>query len=72
MQSKDEELIQALKAAVYDISLKEIGDIETATNISELGLDSVAVMELIGVLEEKFSIRIKDDEVAALGTVGIF
>ena len=70
MHSTDQELIEVLKAAVYDISLKELGDISTETKISELGLDSVAVMELIGVLEEDFAIRIRDEEVAALGTIG--
>jgi 8-amino-7-oxononanoate synthase/acyl carrier protein len=70
MQSTDQELIHVLKAAVYDISLKELGYINTETRISELGLDSVAVMELIGVLEENFSIRIRDEEIASLGTVG--
>ena len=70
MQSTDQELMNILKATVYDISLKELGNIGRETTISELGLDSVAVMELIGVLEEYFSIHIKDEEVAALGTVG--
>ncbi|HTY64215.1 MAG TPA: aminotransferase class I/II-fold pyridoxal phosphate-dependent enzyme [Acidobacteriota bacterium] len=70
MQSTDQELIHVLKAAVYDISLKELGDITPETRIPELGLDSVAVMELIGVLEEELSIRIPDEDVAALGTVG--
>lgn len=70
MQITDRELIDLLKATVYDISLKELGEIGIETTISELGLDSVAVMELMGVLEEYFSIRIRDEEVAALGTVG--
>ncbi len=70
MQSTDQDLVRILKTAVYDISLKELGDINSGTKISELGLDSVAVMELIGVLEESFAIRIKDEEVVALETVG--
>jgi 8-amino-7-oxononanoate synthase len=70
MKSTDQELMHVLKAAVYNISLKELGNIDTETKISELGLDSVAVMEVIGLLEEEFSIRIGDEEVAALGTVG--
>ncbi len=70
MKSTDQELIHVLKAAVYNISLKELGSIDTETKISELGLDSVAVMEVIGLLEEDFSIRIRDEEVAALGSVG--
>jgi 8-amino-7-oxononanoate synthase len=70
MQSTDQNLINVLKAAVYDVNLKELGDINTSTKISELGLDSVAMMELIGVLEENLSIRIADEEVSGLVTVG--
>lgn len=70
MESTDRNLIRVLKAAVYEVNLKEIGDVGTATSISELGLDSVAMMEVIGVLEENLSIRISDQEVASLSNVG--
>ena len=70
MQITDQRLIGVLKAAVYDVSLKELGDLNAETKISELGLDSVALMELIGVLEENLLIQIKDEEVSALATVG--
>jgi 8-amino-7-oxononanoate synthase len=70
MQRTDQNLINILKAAVYDVNLKELGDIGASTRISELGLDSVAMMELIGVLEENLSIRIGDQEVSELQSVG--
>jgi 8-amino-7-oxononanoate synthase len=70
MQCTDQNLITILKAAVYDVNLKELGDISASARISELGLDSVAIMELIGVLEENLSIRIGDQEVSELRTVG--
>ncbi|MBN1568539.1 MAG: aminotransferase class I/II-fold pyridoxal phosphate-dependent enzyme [Acidobacteria bacterium] len=70
MEGTDQKLIEILKAAVYDVSLKELGDIGAETKITELGLDSVAIMELIGVLEENLSIQIKDEEVSALADVG--
>jgi 8-amino-7-oxononanoate synthase len=70
MQRTDQNLISILKAAVYDVNLKELGDISASTKISELGLDSVAMMELIGILEENLSIRIEDQEISELYTVG--
>ena len=70
MPSTDKSLLKILKAAVYDVNLKEIEDIDANTEISELGLDSVAMMELIGVLEETLSIRIPDEEIAGLSRVG--
>jgi 8-amino-7-oxononanoate synthase len=70
MQSTDQKLIDLLKAAVYEVNLKELGEISPETRISELGLDSVAMMELIGILEENLSIRIADEEVGQLSRVG--
>jgi len=70
MPSTDKNLLNILKAAVYDVNLKEIEDIDANTEISELDLDSVAMMELIGVLEETLSIRIPDEEIAGLSRVG--
>jgi 8-amino-7-oxononanoate synthase len=70
MQSTDKNLISVLKSAVYDVNLKELGDISASTKISELGLDSVAIMEMIGVLEENLSIRIGDQEISELSSVG--
>jgi 8-amino-7-oxononanoate synthase len=70
MQSTDQDLIHVLKSAVYDVSLKQLDNVTATTKISELGLDSVATMELIGILEENLSIRIQDEEVATLTNVG--
>lgn len=69
MQTSDENLITALKGAVHDVTLTTLPDITPSTRISEFGLDSVALMELIGILEETFSIRIADEEVASLNIV---
>jgi acyl carrier protein len=37
--------------------------------ISALGLDSVAVMELVSYFEEKLSIRMPDEELAKVQTI---
>jgi acyl carrier protein len=38
--------------------------------ISQLGMDSVAVMELVSYFEEKLEIRLPDDELAKISTIG--
>jgi 8-amino-7-oxononanoate synthase len=70
MQDMNQDLLQTLKAAAYDVNAKDLGDISAATAISELGMDSVAMMELIGILEENLSIQVRDEEVAMLKSVG--
>jgi len=70
MESTDQNLLNVLRAAVYDVNLKDLNHLSTGTRISELGLDSVAMMEVIGLLEENLLIRIADEEVASLENVG--
>lgn len=66
----DDEIIQMFKAAVYEVDNKTLGDVSRDTEIAQLGLDSVATMEVIGALEEKLSIRFPDEELATLKSVG--
>jgi 8-amino-7-oxononanoate synthase len=70
MNTTDQDLLSVLRAAIYDVNLKELDELSAEMRISELGLDSVAMMEVIGVLEEQLSIRIPDEEIASLSTVG--
>jgi 8-amino-7-oxononanoate synthase len=70
MEGTDQNLLSVVRAAVYDVNLKELGELSEEMRISELGLDSVAMMEVIGVLEENLSIRIPDEEIASLSKVG--
>ena len=66
----DDEIIQLFKAAVYEVDQKQLGLVTTDTEIAQLGLDSVATMEVIGTLEEKLSLRFPDEELATLKSVG--
>jgi acyl carrier protein len=56
--------------AALQVSGMKFENLDNTTVISSLGLDSVAVMELIGYLEEKLDIRIPDEDLAALQTLG--
>ncbi|HSW38033.1 MAG TPA: aminotransferase class I/II-fold pyridoxal phosphate-dependent enzyme, partial [Acidobacteriota bacterium] len=69
MHEKDRTLIELLKNAIRDVTLKEPGDITAETGISELELDSVAMMELIGILEETFSLHVADEDITELRRV---
>ena len=66
----DDEIIQLFKTAVYEVDHKQLGSITTDTEIAQLGLDSVATMEVIGALEEKLDMRFPDEELATLKSVG--
>lgn len=49
---------------------KTLEDLDSRTVISEMGLDSVAALEFIGYLEEKLEVRLPDDELASITTLG--
>lgn len=66
----EDEIITLFKAAVYEVDNKTLGDLSSDTEIADLGLDSVATMEVIGALEEKLSVRFPDEELATLKSVG--
>jgi acyl carrier protein len=66
----DDEIIQLFKAAVFEVDQKKLGSVTPDTEIAQLGLDSVATMEVIGALEEKLSVRFPDEELATLKSVG--
>jgi acyl carrier protein len=64
------DVIGLFKQAALEVHGRELGSLDPATEISTLGLDSVAVMEMTGCLEDKLKIRIPDEELAEVETLG--
>lgn len=60
------EIVTLFKQAVKEVDNKELGDVNTETDLAELGLDSVTTMEVIGTLEEKLNVRFPDEDLATL------
>jgi 8-amino-7-oxononanoate synthase len=70
MNTFDPDLLNTLKDAVHNGTLRNSGNIHSGTKFSELGLNFAALTELIGILEKNFSIRINNKETALLNNVG--
>lgn len=49
---------------------KELPSITRDSKISALGIDSVSMMEIIGVMEDELDVSIPDEKLARLQTVG--
>jgi acyl carrier protein len=64
------DVIGLFRQAALEVHGRELGGLDATTEISTLGLDSVAVMEMTGCLEEKLKIRIPDEELAEVETLG--
>jgi len=63
-------IIQLFSQAALEVNGKKLDGLTKDTVISKLGLDSVAVMELISFFEEKLNIRMPDDDLAKVQTLG--
>ena len=63
---------------VIEIVKQELGlvcalpphDIEEEANLVSFGLDSMRTMELIAALDTRFNIRIDEDDIETMATVG--
>ncbi len=69
MPSNNAEIIQLFKDAVREVENKDLGEIGENTALTELGLDSVATMEVIGVMEERLNVQFPDEDLANLSSM---
>jgi len=63
-------IIQLFSQAALEVNGKKLDGLTKETVISKLGLDSVAVMELVSFFEEKLNIRMPDEDLAKVQTLG--
>lgn len=63
-------ITQLFSQAALEVNGKKLDGLTKDTVISKLGLDSVAVMELVSFFEEKLNIRMPDEDLAKVQTLG--
>lgn len=68
MESMD--LIKSAIAAVDPTKTPKLGLVKRETEIRELGMDSVATMEMVGFLEEKLETQFSDEVMIRIQTFG--
>ncbi len=56
--------------AALEVNGKKLSGLNADSVIAKLGLDSVAVMELVSYFEEKLEIRMPDEDLAKVQTIG--
>jgi len=64
------DVIEMFKQAAFEVDNRRLPNLSADTVIGSLGMDSVAVMELVSWFEEKLGVRIPDDELSRIRTVG--
>jgi acyl carrier protein len=64
------DVVELFKQAALEVDNRKLGDLKTDSVISQLGMDSVAQMELVSWFEERLAVRIPDEELQKIRTVG--
>jgi acyl carrier protein len=57
------------KKTAMEIAEKDFPNISESTVISELGIDSLGMLEIVGAMERQLKIQIPDESLAGIQTV---
>ena len=63
------ELLQVFARTATEVAEKEFANVLETTSISELGIDSLGMLEIIGSLKRELKIHIPDESLAGVLTV---
>ena len=63
------DVTEMFKQAAFEVDNRRIPDLKSDTVIATLGMDSVAIMELVSWFEEKLGLRIPDEDLGKIKTV---
>ena len=64
------DVVEMFKQAALEVDNRKLPRLTRETVIATLGMDSVAIMELVSYFEEKLGVRIPDEELGRIRTVG--
>lgn len=64
------QLIEMFRSLATEIAEKDFSGIQERSVISDMGVDSLAMLEVIGEMERELDIQIPDDDLAGIQTVG--
>lgn len=66
---KPQRLIDLFRDLASEIAEKDFSFVQEDNSIAELGIDYLAMLELVGTLERQLSVRVPDEKLVGLVTV---
>jgi acyl carrier protein len=69
MASNRPELFAMFQRVATEVVEKDFPGIDDATLISELGIDSLGMLEIVGTMERQLAIQIPDEALAGIRSV---
>jgi acyl carrier protein len=64
------DLLELFKEVALRVDKRALPHVTRASKISELGIDSLSVMQIVGELETELDIMIPDEDLVEIVTVG--
>ncbi|MBI3928824.1 MAG: acyl carrier protein [Armatimonadetes bacterium] len=66
----DPEFARQVRAALFQVTTRDLGTLTTDRELAELGLDSVSTVEMLVVLEDELGITLEQDDLEQVRTFG--
>jgi len=63
------DVVKLFKEAALEVDNRKLDEVSATSIISQLGMDSVAQMELVSWFEERLRVRIPDEELSKVRTI---
>lgn len=63
------ELIEMFRRLATEIAERDFSHVQESDAIADLGIDSLAMLELVGTMERELSIQVPDEMLVGLETV---
>jgi acyl carrier protein len=63
------QLIKLFRDLASEIAEKDLSFLQEESSISDMGIDSLAMLELVGTMERELRIRVPDEKLVGLITV---
>jgi acyl carrier protein len=67
--SEQDDVIDLLQRAAVAVTGRALAGLDPSTNLAATGIDSVALLEIVGWMEDHLGLRLPDDEIARIATV---
>jgi acyl carrier protein len=69
-QPDEQAILELFKKAAWEFDQRELDDLDRSTRISDLGIDSVSMVEIVGYLEEDLDFYLPDEKLMDIETIG--
>ncbi len=69
LKMERDQLLELFRRMAEEIAEKELSQVEQDSAIADIGLDSLAMLELVGSLERELKIRIPDEDLNGIQSV---